>query len=77
MTELRDTRNILTHRTAPGRTFSEALTNTPTGGYASVGPTTWLGRTLEPATTQRPREWLAESLDEILEAAEAFVSREL
>lgn len=77
MKDLRDTRNILVHRSAPGRTFSETLTTSPTGDSASIGPTTWLGQALSAATTQRPRSWIAESLDQILEAAEAFASREL
>lgn len=77
MEDLRDTRNILTHRSAPGRTFSETLTTTPSGGSAFPGPTTWLNQTLEPQTVQAPREWVARTLTDILEAARRLVESEL
>jgi hypothetical protein len=77
MKDLRETRNILTHRAAPGRTYSETLTTSPTGDTSSIGPTTWLGAVLAPRTTSDPRGWTAKTLTEILDAAKLFVDREL
>src|SRR5205807_852388 len=39
MKSLRDTRNVLAHRAAPGRTYSETLTTSSSGDSASVGAT--------------------------------------
>jgi hypothetical protein len=66
MKELRDTRNVLAHRTAPGRQIGLSA--------GSAGETMWLGGPLRPQTTAEPRAWTSKQLDEILGAAEQFVS---
>jgi hypothetical protein len=77
MRDLRTTRNILVHRAAPGRAYSETLATTGSGGSSVPGPTGWLGGDLGPATTEKPREWVAQTLDEILQAADEFTKNHL
>jgi hypothetical protein len=72
---LRATRNLLAHRSAPGRTVPLELATTVSGtGTSSRGPARWLGDTLSAQTTDQPRVWLARTLDEILEATEQIVN---
>jgi len=71
--EWRDVRNFLSHRGAPGRTFYDGG---PEGGQVD-----WnlpirrvdVSTILEPADLQRRRTWLAGTLTEISEAANAFI----
>lgn len=67
--EWRGVRNVLTHRTAPGREHHE-------GGPTS-GNTYWLGDLLNPASFSAHRAWLSSSLTEILEGLEAFTTPHL
>jgi len=62
-----DVRNILSHRTAPGRTF-HAAAHGEDGGKA-----TWLhGINIDDRTTSSRRLWLSKSLSDILQPAETF-----
>jgi hypothetical protein len=61
----RATRNVLTHRAAPGRTHHE-------GGPTS-GETYWQGDLLDPAEFTARRAWLCSALAEILEPLDSFV----
>jgi hypothetical protein len=72
MNGLRDTRNTLAHRAAPGRTYSESPTTSPGGDSASVGQTEWLGKELNQETTRRPRLWIADALTQMLDEAVEF-----
>jgi hypothetical protein len=74
MNDLRGTRNILSHRSAPGRTYSETLT---VGSDSASGATTWLAAALGSSTTGRPRAWVAGTLQEILQAADEFTTSHL
>jgi|SRR5579862_1033124 len=74
MKSLRETRNILAHRAAPGRTYSEILTTSSSGDSATVGSTEWLGNVLDQGTTRRPRGWVAGALARMLNEAVAFTT---
>lgn len=77
MTSLRDTRNILAHRAAPARTYSETLATSSGGDAATVGPTAWLGDVLNEDTTRRPRGWIADALARMLNEAVSFTAAHL
>jgi hypothetical protein len=77
MQALRATRNILAHRETPGRTHSGTLTSTPGGGHEVEAPTLWMGTVLGPTTTSAPRQWVAETLESVLQAAEVFTRNHL
>jgi hypothetical protein len=64
----RDTRNVLSHRSSPGRDFR-------TGG--SDAGTYWMGSELSADVFGPRRAWLASSIDEILSALELFVQTRL
>jgi hypothetical protein len=65
-TAWRKIRNVLTHRTAPGREHHK-------GGPTS-GNTYWLGDVLNPASFSARRAWLSGSLSEILEGLATFTA---
>jgi hypothetical protein len=77
MRDLRTTRNILIHRAAPGRAYSETLATTGSSGSSVPGPTGWLGGELGPTTTERPREWVAATLADILDGVDEFAKSHL
>ena len=66
----KDIRNILAHRTVPGRRFSR--------GGSEDGTALWHnGITIDQTTTSSRRQWLAGTLRDLLEAADAFTANHL
>ena len=63
----REQRNILTHRSTPGRVFNQ--------GGPLHGVIGWSDIELNHETTPTRRQWLTETIREILAAADAFTNR--
>jgi hypothetical protein len=74
----REVRNVLSHRSSPGRTFRRTLTSGfGPASSSTAGPTTWdqFLIVIDIDTTATRRAWLAEQLSNLVQGADQWSSK--